>query len=1667
MAGWRKGDQSPKKQSSDPYRDKVVDQGVSSKSKEVNSASPPTSGWRKTDKSSTNSANAPSQARWKKSERISAGKRSKSYRGLALVLCGLLLLGAGIIFWEKLFERERALDVVLSQKGTEKSQVLEASVLLQSQAKQWSNYSSKNWRTHQFEDFKSESSDYRYPVLFHVQAQVATAAVEIEIETILRECIEKIKPSGSAIVILDLVPDVRTLKLVDYEYPDRILGQYWNLGSEIENAWKKVTEDKATKDSKKELIVLTPSIAKGSEGEQNWLAPEVGGSVLQNFVMEALCSDEADEDRNRSITIGEFSKFIENKLADWMKTRRGSFVVTKLLTNNSALLKQKLLGLYETPEVEYQSPDALNEMKSNWDLIEPLWSKYENLLQRKAYRWAPERMVSIQQGLVALDHLAERTSLKQIEADRLLKTVEYALEACPDKSPATIETDLLKLPGRLANMDPAELDSLTVWQNGKPVFLGAGQQKRDESQTESPKGSEESKSKEASSVDKESADRKDEKSGVQPSEENSDSPSKYSAAELAVLTWESIKKFPPSATPEQLRDLIDEVLPKVENQTDTLQIHFLKLLRYDSYLFKPTSDIDSSLKSRISATIGRSVGVLQRWIDLVYADRRPDVVMKHSESLNRITVEVQNKIVDSWLAGLIPEDATLSDLEGKLTSAINDCETLEDALDFRDLYLLQRPYYVRWLITTFPYADGAQQKILRGMVDNLVEVDLALSDLQRIDEKKLLSAREKLVTSYQSFVADLLPDETSIPSERRFCSLRLIASNPVELGATNRIRIREKLLQFLESGKQLRIGKGESELAEATKQSGESGTQLRQFIADLRGKIPEESFQRGKSSTAENSIGTWQRIALLRKLKAPTFGDKYVQLSEAIGAGDEGDDSWKEQVLEQSEWLQKLALQRVLWGSGADVLSMSESPEKSYFVQLAAKCRAKLRDRDSGKELSEEDWLGQSAVKEAVTTNQRWKIDFKDGAEKKFNPDDFGGMSRKQEYEFNVEYPGKTDADRGDMAFGEPVAVPTWVSDSMPGEGFGSYRSQLKSATPFSLEIDPAKGFNGFVIGSFRGNRFPMAFSRLPESKEFTQLQLSRDRSDATVVIKGKNAPVLNVVFAVDYSGSMNAEAPAGESEGGNRLQEALRILEGTVEILENDYLRTGVVREIKIGAVTFGGKSVVKHDLVSLKDFRIVQLGENATGATPLYGAIESSIGLLERKEEDEGCLVVVITDGIDTSLDGIKGKSLDGLITTFQKTPHVQVLLLQAGSKEDFVKEMQDLQTGRSDKYNNQFRAEWDQSIAGIKSLVSKANGQFVWRPTASFNGKEMSEEIDKILPRTVVELSGPGKLSKEQFSLQENIVVPIESSGVGNASQSGERLWTITVRQSQLGESEGNEKVSKFGPFALWGGEKVSVDLELSRMELTRSDTKEKQKIAQDMRATSQWLEPKLLKEGSALTMNLDFGRDEKLAVERPELILVKLVNSKTAVEGVTEYRYERGFKYQRARFISLPESIFGKVDLAATRFDQTVWTVRKAESLEKYFIRPISVAAAEKGTWETVQLGEAWSNIAVPEVTVRRESIAGSEKHRVTLKLSGAEATKWYFCLIGNVWGEVNTKIGSDGSWVEKSYELSESESQKDQRAVLIREAQLDELSEANAEEKVVEKFEFLQIPVSDR
>ncbi|MEY4567271.1 MAG: hypothetical protein RLY14_2241, partial [Planctomycetota bacterium] len=320
MAGWRKGDQSPKKQPLDASREKAAEQGVSSKSNNANSDASGSSGWRKTDKSIVSRTTGPSQARWKKSDAASSGKRIKSYRGIALVLSGLLLLAAGIIFWDKLLDSDRALHVVLRQHDTDKSQVMEASLLLQPQAKQWSSYLSRNWSTHQFEEFKAESSDAGFPVLFHIQAQVASDAVEKEIETKLQQCIEKIKPSGTAVVLLDVIADVRTLKLVDYEHPQQSVGQFWNFGNEIENAWKKVTDNKGVKDSKKNLVVLTTSITKDSEGEQNWIAPEVGGSVLQNFAMEALCTTKVDKDGDRWVTISEFGDYIDKKVADWVKT---------------------------------------------------------------------------------------------------------------------------------------------------------------------------------------------------------------------------------------------------------------------------------------------------------------------------------------------------------------------------------------------------------------------------------------------------------------------------------------------------------------------------------------------------------------------------------------------------------------------------------------------------------------------------------------------------------------------------------------------------------------------------------------------------------------------------------------------------------------------------------------------------------------------------------------------------------------------------------------------------------------------------------------------------------------------------------------------------------------------------------------------------------------------------------------------------------------------------------------------------------------------------------------------------------------------------------------------------------------------------------------------------
>jgi hypothetical protein len=188
-----------------------------------------------------------------------------------------------------------------------------------------------------------------------------------------------------------------------------------------------------------------------------------------------------------------------------------------------------------------------------------------------------------------------------------------------------------------------------------------------------------------------------------------DDKAQFSAIDRGLLVWQSICSFPEANDPNDLKQFLELGLRNVELTSPSPALQFLMLLRHDSYWFKTTEVLDTPTKLRFGQTLGRSMELLGKWMELVFVERRPDAVLKLSISLDQVSVEVQNLIVDSWLAGQLPSDEVLGNLETSLASVQGGLKTWEDAYDARDEFFLYRPYLICWLAAASEFADSSDQ----------------------------------------------------------------------------------------------------------------------------------------------------------------------------------------------------------------------------------------------------------------------------------------------------------------------------------------------------------------------------------------------------------------------------------------------------------------------------------------------------------------------------------------------------------------------------------------------------------------------------------------------------------------------------------------------------------------------------------------------------------------------------------------------------------------------------------------------------------------------------------------------------------------------------------------------------------------------------------------------
>ena len=140
------------------------------------------------------------------------------------------------------------------------------------------------------------------------------------------------------------------------------------------------------------------------DGEENWVAPELGGSVFGYYAAQGLCgaADGAGGGRkDRIVSLFELRDYLTNNVSGWVKANRGRVQRPGLCGEKVADFRvawnSKLPPMVKPPVEQWRSRLA--------DLAEA-WSTYDQLYQQDTLHHRPVAWGSYEQQLVRLQDLA-------------------------------------------------------------------------------------------------------------------------------------------------------------------------------------------------------------------------------------------------------------------------------------------------------------------------------------------------------------------------------------------------------------------------------------------------------------------------------------------------------------------------------------------------------------------------------------------------------------------------------------------------------------------------------------------------------------------------------------------------------------------------------------------------------------------------------------------------------------------------------------------------------------------------------------------------------------------------------------------------------------------------------------------------------------------------------------------------------------------------------------------------------------------------------------------------------------------------------------------------------------------------------------------------------------
>lgn len=1703
MSGWRKKDSNSNSRA-DSSRP-VTGKSNGDASNRSNASSAPTNsepasasggGWRKSDSPTKANSASPAKSGWRGGRTPETRRGPSSKRRWLLIGVGLLFIFFAVWFVDILFRREQLIDVVLYQRGIDSSEIDNTPLGLMPLSQQWAKANRNNCRVTPFHQYKD--AERKSPLLLVVQSEVDASQVKQDVKAILDECLKKIRDNSTVIVVLDLFSTPNSIPMLNYADPARGIGQYTDYYQDVVNVWEEVLQTAEVKSSRKKLIVL---VANSSKNAQAWSAPELNGSVLQNFVIDALSDPECDANNDYNVTLKELETFVGQRVADWVNARRAAIQTPKLLLadenqRTDVLYKRfadnwvnRFIGRrrkLQTPVNVAIEGSGIASVQQNWNKIDALWGEYEILLDKKVYRWAPERMMRIAHGLTTLEHFAERVDiLKQASASRLFRTVELELKACPKTPPNRIDFESLGMDLAASGSSRQELMEWATWNGKLPKYLSGPDRStaadENATNTSSSKSADEQPDVSATATNSTDKTANADKDAIasRVSSDSTDDKAQFSAVDRGLLVWQSIRNFPETNDPNDLKQFLELGLRNVELTSPSPALQFLMLLRHDSYWFKTTDVLDTPTKLRFGQTLGRSMELLGQWMELVFVERRPDAVLKLSNSLDQVSVEVQNLVVDSWLAGQLPSDDVLGNLRTSLANVQEGLKTWEDAYDARDEFFLYRPYLICWLAAASEFADSSDQNALSQLSEKIKDYDDLLGNFSKTADQKfanqLVERWASLRDDYKRLGLSKLPADGSMPSEESFVWLRITRSLPVALDEEGRRQLREKMVEYISGKADIDVGKGDGEGKSEAKARQVSNEKRSSFISDLSGKFPLDTMVRLGEIPQDD---TTSQSRWLRSPLALFYQASYQQPSQAISARDKGDELWSDLVQKHSRWLQQLVVTRMTWGNGS--VSVEAQP---YFQRLARACGVVDGNTAPGMDAADESTSNAMYLRQILseTTEAVSKFRFDVNGNTKFT------YNAAEIPPDGLRYPIQLQSGKL-TSWGAVSELSCWIEGGNTSQIAAAFRGKTDGSEPYSFSMAKfiESGIQGKIAGSFRGNQFGQTLIITPESRKFVETNLLRNTSPGRLTVQGINAPKLNVVFAIDISGSMNQAPPNAEKTLGSRLGQAKAIMNESIALIKKEYLDTGIVGEVKIGLVLFSG-DVLEQELVDIRDFR-PGFPPKGKGETRLVDGYLKAIEMVANLSDEE-CLVIGITDGMDTSDGGgTQAKDVNVFLREkISRADHIQCLLLQAASKQTFVKEMVDSITD-TEKFSvegtrSHWSSQWDKAQESLAQLQQNSNGRFIWYKEEEINSRNMMEQINSILPGTQVVVDGTLKIADKSMPLSQYATLPNAMlQPPANLLQNKELLqwsngiggWRVSVQQRNRrlkGDESGRRGITaSYGPFPIWGGENVQLIFDQRNGSLFRKDDDERPEISQQMR-NGQWIAPRLLEGRDGVSVSIDFGCEPSKPVDRPELIFVEQIQNGEKMPLVSDFVYKLSFNAQHsASFLETPGEWFErKTPTEKVRMDHRIWTVQRCSAVGNYCLPTIEPISQVDNPTGPLDLGNMWSNQKAPEVTVRRFPMPNSKGEQVEIYLSGENATEWFVALVGNVWKDVHVKTATDRTWVRKVYTVSDGYFGQPIQAVLISADQLRTLSEESSarNDGAVEMFEFESLLESSR